>query len=61
MAKYNIRYLDKQMDPEGLNDDDTNEEHIGLLEIPRNQHWQSIQDTNQQNSNARSLLQFESN
>ena len=57
MAKYDILYLDKQMDPEGLNDD-TMEEQMRLLEIPKHQ---SIQDTNPQNSNARALPQFESN
>ena len=47
------------MDPEGLNDD-TNEEQIGLLEVPKNQHRQSIQ-TGLNSSNESVLLQIESN
>ena len=44
------------MDPEGLNDD-TTEEQMGLLEIPKNQQRQSTQ----QNSYARALLRIGSN
>ena len=51
-----IQYLDQQMDPEKLNDENTDEQ-MRLLEIPKHQ---SIQDTNPQNSNARALLQIES-